>query len=252
MLAWSPTGRRGAERMDPAVVQTKEEVVMSIKGKVVGAAAALAVVGGVGAVGTTMSATAATPQCGPSCIQVFSPRFGTVAQPNFIENVRHGVAKVGQPTILDRASSSNPAGDLMVPSPGLHVSDFFAAGTLAPDVNSHFGSLPALQLEFTPLGKASGLCVGVAKTAFANEGLTLQPCSVPGTTVWIIDPFVAPASLNGYFAIINGSTTDFSHPFTMTYTHKPPARIRLDHLQFSQDGTAPLTQLWSKVLGPAS
>jgi hypothetical protein len=54
------------------------------------------------------------------------------------------------------------------------------------------------------------------------------------------------------FAIINGSTTDFSHPFAMTYTHKPPARIRLDHLQLSQDGTAPVTQLWGSVRGVVS
>jgi hypothetical protein len=223
---------------------------MSIKAKVLGAAAALTVIGGVSAVGTTMSATAATPQCGPSCIQVFSPRFGTTAHPNFIENVRHGVAKVGQATILGPASSSNPAGDLMAmaPTKNAHVSDFFAAGMVSADVNSHFGSLPALQLQYTPLGKATGLCVGVAKTAFSNEGLTLRPCAEPGTTVWIIDPFVAPP-LSGYFAIINGSTTDFSHPFAMTYAHEPPARIRLDHLQVSQDGKAPVTQLWGKVIG---
>jgi hypothetical protein len=227
---------------------------MFIKGKVLGAAAALAVVGGIGAVGTTMSATAATPQCGSSCIQVFSPRFGTTAHPNFIESVRHGVAKVGQPTILGRASSSNPAGDLMViaPVPNAHVSDFFAAGLVSAAVNSHFGGLPAVQLEYTPLGKATGLCSGVAQTAFENEGLTLQPCTAAGTTVWIIDPAVAPASLKGYFAIINGSTTDFSQPFAMTYRHKPPARIRLDHLQTSSDGSAPITQLWNRIFGLAS
>ena len=86
---------------------------MSVKSKVLAAAAAaLTVVGGASAAGT-LSANAATPQCGPRCIEVFSPRFGTATEPNFIESVRHGVAKLGQPAILGRASSSNPAGDLM-------------------------------------------------------------------------------------------------------------------------------------------
>jgi pimeloyl-ACP methyl ester carboxylesterase len=43
---------------------------------------------------------ALTPQCGPHCIQVFSAKFGTNANPNFVETVFQGVATVGQPTIV--------------------------------------------------------------------------------------------------------------------------------------------------------
>ena len=56
---------------------------MSIKSKVLAAAATLAVVGGVSTVGT-LSASAATPGCsqnGNTCVQIFSKRFGTPAQP---------------------------------------------------------------------------------------------------------------------------------------------------------------------------
>jgi hypothetical protein len=35
----------------------------------------------------------------------------------------------------------------------------------------------------------------------------------------------------------------------MTYKHEPPAPIRLDHLQLSEDGTAPVTQLWGRTFG---
>jgi hypothetical protein len=226
---------------------------MSVKSKVLAAtAAALSIVGGASVAGT-LSANAATPQCGPKCIEVFSPRFGMPTEPNFIESVRHGVAEVGQPAILGRASSSNPAGDLMpiVLGSGT-VADFYAVGMVSAAVNSHFGTLHALQLEYAPSGKATGLCSGVAATAFENEGLSLQPCTTPGTTVFIIDPAVAPAAEAGYFAIINASTTDFARPFVMTYTHEPPARIRLDHLQLSQNGTAPITQLWGRTFGVVS
>jgi hypothetical protein len=62
---------------------------MSVKSKALAAAAAaLTVVGGASVAGNP-SANAATPQCGPRCIEVFSPRFGTPTQHNFIESVRN-------------------------------------------------------------------------------------------------------------------------------------------------------------------
>lgn len=223
---------------------------MSVKIKMLAAAATLTAVGSAAG---TLSAKAVTPLCGTKCIELFSPRFGTPTHPNFIESVRHGVVKVGQPTILYRASSSNPGGDLLPVAPGAGlVSDFFNAGMVSAAVNGHYRNLHAVQLEYTPSGKASGLCTAVAQTAFENEGLTLQPCRVPATTVWIIDPSVAPASAPGYFAILNGSTTDFSRPFGMTSTHEPPARIRLGHLRLSEDGTVPETQLWGRAFGVVS
>jgi hypothetical protein len=46
-------------------------------------------------------------------------------------------------------------------------------------------------------------------TAYQDEGLTLQPCSTPGATVWIIDTADSRATAPTYFPIVNGSTTDF-------------------------------------------
>jgi hypothetical protein len=167
---------------------------MSIKRKVLAVAAMLIMVGGVSTV-ETRSASAATPQCGPNCIQIFSAKFGTNANPNFVETVFQGVARVGQPTILARPSSSNPAGDLIATAPGGGlVSDFFAAGMVSAAVNQHYGNLNAAQIEYAPFGERTGLCAGLATTAFQNEGLTLQPCSTPGATVWIIDTADSPAT----------------------------------------------------------
>jgi hypothetical protein len=107
--------------------------------------------------------------------------------------------------------------DLIVPR-GL-VSDFFAAGMVSAKVNRHYGNLRAAQIEYAPLGVASGLCVGLATTAFQNQALTLQPCSVPATTVWIIDTADSPATAaDGYFPLVNGSTRNFSRPFVMDYS----------------------------------
>jgi hypothetical protein len=221
---------------------------MSRKTRVLGAVASLALVAGLGSVGT-ISAAAATPQCGSHCIEVFSPRFGTPAQPNFVETVRHGSAKVGQPAILYWASSSNPAEDWIVPAGGLvPVSQFYADGLVSAAIEKHYSTLNAAQIEYAPDGKPTGLCTGVAKTAFENEGLTLQPCNAPDNTVWIIDTGVAPPTAAGFFALINGSTTDFSRPYVMTYRHQPPAQIRADHLRL-KGGTACDTQLFGADFG---
>jgi hypothetical protein len=222
---------------------------MSVKKNLLGAAATLTMAGGLTTTGT-LPASAATPQCGPHCIEVFSPRFGTAGQPDFVETARGGVARIGAPAILFGASSSNPAEDWVVPAGGLVlVSKFYAHGMVSTAVDRHYAGLDAAQIEFAPYGKATGLCTGVSQAPFESEGLSLQPCSVPGNTVWILDPDAAPSSAAGSFALINGSTTDFSHPFAMTYAYEPPAQIRVDHLQFSDAGTVPETQLFGAAFG---
>ncbi len=53
-----------------------------------------------------ISASAGTPACGPGCIGVFSSELGTYAQPNFVEHVFGGIARVGTPTGLNAVSGS--------------------------------------------------------------------------------------------------------------------------------------------------
>ncbi len=226
--------------------------------QVLAAAAATATVVGAGT-GTTLPASAATPACGPDCIAVFSPEFGTHGDPRSVEAMLDGVAAVGQPLVLHRASSSDPSEDF-VPRGGL-VSDFAAAGMVSAAVDGHYGSLRAAQLEYAPSGVASGLCLGLAGTAYEDQPLGLQPCSVPGTTVWIVDTADSPATATaGYSPLVNGSTTDFTHPFAMTYpagaspTDEPAPQIHVSHLRSCGDaGTderpVPGRQLWGTVLG---
>jgi hypothetical protein len=223
---------------------------MSIKTKVLAAAAALAVAGGL-STAAALPAGASTTQCGSACVQIFSKMFG----PGFIESVFQGIPAAGQPTILHRASSSDPTGDFINPlgHPVL-VSDFYAAGMVSAAVNAHYGNRPAVQVEYAPFGQATGLCAAVATPAYQNEGLSLQPCSTPGTTVFIIDFADAPTA-RPYFPIVNASTTDFTHPFTMTIhgdpAHKPFPQITLQHLH-GNPAHVPDNQLWNTGNGPAS
>jgi len=248
---------------------------MSIKSKVFAAAAALTLIGGVGAVGT-MSASAATPSCGHSCIDVFNRAFSSHSNPSFVLDVLRQGEKVGQPVILFRQSNSDPAEDFTIAYQG-QVSDFYAAGLVGPSLDLHYGGgcavynpgpvlltncavfYPndfAFEVEYAPYGVNSGLCVGVPTTAVNDTYVSLQPCGATAKTVWIQDIDNATGFSNSYAPYINGSDTNFSHPYVLDYPHNsyptdmPRAQLITNelelnaHHQIVQD-----TQLWSANFG---
>lgn len=223
---------------------------MSIKSKALAAAGVLTLAGGLSAVGI-VAASAATPQCnqifGQGCVEVYSMKYANLPHLGFVETVLNGTPAVGVPTVVRPGSSSDPAEDLIVPLHGT-VSQLYAQGMVSAAVSQHYASDPAVQLEYAPYGKPTGLCTAVATTAYQNEGLSLQPCTTPGTTVWILDMADSLATWPHYFPIVNGSNTDFVHPFAMTILGNPADRpvtpIIMQHL-LHNPGSVPANQLWS-------
>ncbi|MGW5479524.1 hypothetical protein [Streptomyces sp. NPDC004008] len=230
---------------------------MSIRNRVLAAAAVATMVGGLGAAGA-FSANAATPECGDSCIKIYSVKFGTSEQPNLVETVYRGVASVGQPTAMHPVSTSDAAGDIVGHRSG-KVSDYYKDGLVSAEVNRHYGDLRAVEVEYAPHGERTGLCAGLDHTAYQNEGLTLQKCGVSARTVWIIDTADSPSTASqAHFPLVNGSTTNIAHPYAMTFTnswfqhggHKRdghrtavPAQIRVARLM-GNPSHVPDSQLW--------
>jgi hypothetical protein len=110
--------------------------------------------------------------------------------------------------------------------------------------------------------------MGVASTAVQEEGVTLQPCGVSSKTVWIDDIFDSLNTLfGGYVPVINGSDTNFSQPFVLTYpnsgypTDLPRPQLQVDNITgFSNSsppffipgpelGTVDVNQLWGADIG---
>ena len=248
---------------------------MGLKSKVLAAAATLTLVGGVSTVGMLSAsvASAATPSCGNACVDLFSREFGTHRTPNFVLDVWRQGAKVGQPIILFRTSDTDPAEDINASFQGF-TSDFFGAGLVSAAVELHYGSGlgtstgpnnfpndPAFEDEYTPFGVGSGLCVGVASTAAQNTKVSLQPCGVSSKTVWIVDTLDKNIR-SSYVPLINGSDTNFSHPFVLTYpsngfpTDKPRPQLITQNLTgFTGNflvpvlGTVNDNQLWGADFG---
>ena len=227
---------------------------MSMKRKMLAVAAVMTLAGGLSTAGT-VAASAATPECGLKCVEVYSMKYATPpANPTnlgFVETVFQGIQAVGVPAVVQPASGTNPAEDLMVPMAGT-ASSLAAQGWVSAEVGEHFGSDPAVQIEYAPFGQPTGLCSAVATTAYQNEGLSLQPCTTKGTTIWILDSADSP--VHGYFPIVNGSDTDFNRPFAMTILGNPAhqvVQIILQHLKGGANNV-PANQLWAAHRGPVS
>ncbi len=258
---------------------------MSIKSKVLATAATLTMVGGVGAAGvlaTATTANAATPSCGITCVDIFSKQFGHHIAPNYLLDVFQQHIRIGQPIILFRASNNDIAEDFRLEFQGT-VADFYAAGMVSAALALHYGCIagtsafpdcfgtkitindPAFEIEYTPLGQFSGLCVGVAATAVQQEKVSLQECGASSKTVWVVDIFDQPFTFfTGYAPLINGSDTNFSQPFVLTYpqsgfpTDRPRPNLEVDNLQGFSQGFPPIlnypslvdNQLWGADFGP--
>jgi hypothetical protein len=185
---------------------------------------------------------------------------------------------VGTPVILFRSSNSDPAEDWTFSEQGT-VADFYAAGLVSAAVALHYGCIPkvnfpdctptsrndvAFEAEYAPFGADTGVCMGTATTAANYTPVNLQACGVSSKTVWIIDSADANRNtasvinLGAFVPLINGSDTNFSHPYVLTYpqdaypTDMPRAQLITLALQGYSTGTIFDRQLWADNLGVLS
>ena len=224
---------------------------MSIKSKFFAAAATLTMVGGLGAAGT-LTANAATPSCGNNCINIFSREFGTHKHPAFVLDVYQQKAKAGQPIILWATSNADAGEDFTVSFQGT-VDDFYQAGLVTAALNLHYSKFWAYEIQYSPNGVGSGLCVGVGSTAVDGTKVALEPCGQSSKTVWVVDSY---DTIKGFFVpLINGSDTNFSNPYVLNYpgsgypTDNPRPQLTTWTLSKYSSGTVFDNQMWSADFG---
>jgi hypothetical protein len=244
---------------------------MKLKRRILALTAGAALLGGIAVAATPVSSWAGTPSCGGNCVNIFSREFGTHTTPGYVvDDLRQG-ERTGQPIILFRAANYDPAEDWAVSFQG-DVSDFYEAGLVSSALDLHYGCGYSLQtgtcsatvnpvtgrpfpddyafeIEYSPYGVESGLCAGVGATAAAGTPVALEPCGDSSKTVWVVDQAdasngsVNPA-LDEYVPLINGSDTNFSQPFVLTYpsdgypTNMPRPQFTTQNITgFSNPGT---------------
>jgi hypothetical protein len=261
---------------------------MSIKSKFLAAAATLTLVSGVGAAGVLGAGTAnaATPSCGPTCINLYNQQFGRA----FYQDVFRQGNRVNQPIILFRSSDSDPAldfttnlladvstpsclfglepgettpshanciGGVVLPFTPLTVAALCAipGAGLGAGTCARYASDPVWETQYAPYGVNSGLCVGVA-AAVSGEGVTLQPCGVSAKTWWISDN-AHRYFHHGHFYTpwVNAASTNFTQPLVLTYpvngypTDMPRPNLTVTTQTTFSSGAPAQNQMWGLCIG---
>ena len=171
----------------------------------------------------------------------------TLATRDYQRTVRH---EIPQPT---QTSNHDPGEDFTVSAQGT-VADFFAAGLVSSALNLHYSKFEAYEFEYAPNGVESGYCVGVGTTAATGTLVALEPCGQSAKTIWVVDSF---DTIKGHFVpLINGSDTNFSHPYVLNYpgsgafpTDNPRPQLTTWTLSKYSSGTVFDNQMWGANFG---
>jgi hypothetical protein len=202
----------------------------------------MTMVGGVSAVGL-LPAYANTPSCG-DCLSASGDEYGS----GFVFDVLRQGEKAGQPIILFRASNSDPAEDFTILDADT-VADYYAAGLVSKGLNYTYNGDEAYEVEYTPYGVDSGLCIGVARTATNGTPVALETCGTNSDTIWVVDENDGADDFP-YYPLINGSDTNFQDPYVLHYpgtaypTDMPRPQLNTWGLQQYTDGTVYDNELW--------
>ena len=254
---------------------------MSIKSKLLVAATTLSLLGGVGVAGalTAGSASAATPSCGPTCINLYNQQFGKA----FYQDVFRQSIKLNQPVILFRSSDSDPAldftsnlladvstpsclfgttstgacvGGITLPFTPLTVAQLCKlGGGLGAGTCARYASDWVWETQYSPYGVNSGLCVGVA-TAVSGAPVSLQPCGVSAKTWWISDNAHRYFHKGHFYTPwVNAASTNFTQPLVLTYptngypTDKPRPQLTATTQTTFSSGAPAQNQMWGVCVG---
>lgn len=205
------------------------------------------------AAGSHAGRPSATPACGAQCTDIFSRVLGHHTILNAYVPGDLGVGgRAGQKLNLKYTSNSHPNEDFTVAADGT-VSQFCGTQLAATSVACiHYGGNQVLELNWTPYGNETDLCVGTSGTIFSGQNVTLRPCGVYEGTLFILDSNNAQ---HGYVPLIDGASTSFSHPEVMTVdpgTVHPTNQIKVETENTLTGGVIPDSQLFTGFPGPAA
>jgi hypothetical protein len=219
----------------------------STRNKVVTYVAAVTLAAGsVVAITSGSAAHAATVDCGNVCVEPYSLQYGTAD----IASVDTGAAQTGQDILLSTAGA-NPTEDFEVIKEG-QVSGLYQEGIVGNVVDEEWGTDLAYQYVYAPDGVLSGLCMGLADSAYSGEDVTLEPCGVGASTIWI--SMFEDENDVGFFPWINATDTVAGTPYVLTVIH---GRLWIHTLNLELgieplsvvSGTVDPGQMWTNEFG---
>lgn len=195
----------------------------------------------------------ATPACGAQCLDISSRVLGHHTILNAYVPGDTGVGgKVGQKVNLHLASNSRPNEDFTLAADGT-VSDF--CGTLLAPTSVaciHYSADQAIEINWTPYGNETDLCVGTSGPIHSGEQVTLRHCGVSEGTLFILD---AANARGAYTPLISGADASFSHPEVLTVFPRstgPQNQLKVEPENKLTGGVIADSQLFTGIPGPAA
>ena len=225
---------------------------MSVKAKIAAGAATFVMVGGGLGMAGTLTASAATPSCGSSCISLYTQKFGT----RYFVDVYQQKAAAGQESILFQGSNTDPALDFTYVDEGT-VHDLYAHGTkiVTAQVAHTYGNDMAFQIQYSPYGRNTGFCLSTWPGVAPQPGyaVRLETCGRYSNSLWILDAS-NETSNHKYAPLINGATPSFSNPEVLNYpagnpTDMPRPVLNVQPENTYSNGTVFDNQEWGFDLG---
>jgi hypothetical protein len=213
---------------------------VSVIGKAAMGLAVLAITGGAGLI-ATLPAGAATPACGAGCITVFNQDFGN----GYVAAVAGGPTRIGQLVKLSPAADTSTEDWQLIVEGG--VADLYTEGLVTEEVATLFGEDVGYEIEYTPDGVASGLCLGLRVVAHEGEKARLEICGVNSRTIWVGDA----ADQSGRFEpLVPGSDTTSTSGLVLTGSATDKA-LTVTQVSVTSGTIAP-DQMWQSLYGPLS
>jgi hypothetical protein len=241
---------------------------MSVKAKIAAGAATFGLVGGGLAMAGTMTASAATPNCGFHCSQIFTQKYG----PQYLLDVFQARAAAGQAIIAFQRSNSDPAEDFVVVREGT-VRHFYDNYGLVSSAFAHtYAADEAYEVQYEPYGLNSNFCLSTWPGETPQPGylVRLEPCGLYSNSIWAADIAPRGSSLVRDFhstgrafsprftdvPLINGAIDSFSNPLVLNYpagnpTDMPRPQLNVQPEKTYSNGRVFDNQEWGTVSGPA-
>jgi hypothetical protein len=172
------------------------------------AAATAALATASGMVLTAPAATAASTACGSGCISFYPLSTGS-SDVLAVSNPSRS-PYTGESVTIAAASSTNHGEDWYL-SEQDPVSDFYEIGLMSAEMNLHWGSDEAYEIDYAPGGDITGFCLGTSSSNGSGK-VTLQPCGETAATLWVADT----ADQNGRAVpLINGNDNNYAYPYSL-------------------------------------
>jgi hypothetical protein len=219
---------------------TKGGRIVPVKGKSTMGLVVAALIGSAG-LSAPLTANAATPACGLTCTTWFNKQFGN----GYVMAVSGDSAKKGTPVILSSAADSATE-DWILTDKG-SLPQLYTEGLVTSVMATAFPGESGYEIEYSPGGIKSGLCVGLDSRARNGARVDLRDCGVNWKTIWVVDQNDA----NGRSVpLVPGSNDSLTAPIVLTGA-ATGEELTTSLLSISS-GIIDTEQMWQIIFGPLS